>query len=401
MTTSMRQTFLRARTWADSPTGTLLVVAIMFAATAAWRFADNDLLDAIGILYTVPIALLAVRFGTRAGVAGVVVAVGITLVWGAMHSPAHLEPTGYMTRLVALCVVAAIVGRQMQQRARVERQAERWFSLSDDLCCVAGFDGYFTRVNESWTRHLGYTESELLQRPYLDLCHPDDVDRMRAEMAGLSGEPRMTVGFEARWRAQDGSWHWLLWSARSDGGSIYAAARDITERKQLEQTLETLATEDALTGLPNRRAWNERFVEALARAARSGESLSVAMLDVDKLKELNDSEGHAAGDRLLKETAGAWRWALRDVDYLGRLGGDEFAAILPGCGPGDRATVIERLQAAMPEGQFVSVGVATWDGLESAQELLKRADDLLYGAKGARAAGVSADGAGRQKLSEA
>jgi diguanylate cyclase (GGDEF)-like protein/PAS domain S-box-containing protein len=374
----------------------LLVVAIMFAAIAAWRFADDDVLDAIGVLYIVPIALLAARFGRWGGLAGAAVAVAITVAWASTNSPEHLEPTGYLTRAVVVFVVAAFVARQVQHRQRVERQAERWFSMSDELCCVADFDGYFTRVNDSWTRHLGYTESELLRKPYLDLCHPDDVARMRAQMAALSGELSTTASFEARSRARDGSWHWLLWSARSDGGSIYAAARDITERKQLEQTLETLATEDALTGLPNRRAWNERFVEALARAARSGESLSVAMLDLDNLKELNDSQGHAAGDRLLKEIAVAWRWALRDVDYLGRVGGDEFAAILPGCGHGDRATVIERLQDAMPERHSVSVGVATWNGEESAQALLKRADDLLYGAKAARFADVSVDDGSRQ-----
>jgi diguanylate cyclase (GGDEF)-like protein len=150
-----------------------------------------------------------------------------------------------------------------------------------------------------------------------------------------------------------------------------------------------LATEDPLTGLPNRRAWNTRFVEEIARTKRSGQALSVAMLDLDGLKERNDAQGHAAGDRLLKEVAGAWKMALRDVDYLGRVGGDEFAVILPGCGTGDRGTVIERLNGAMPAGQSVSVGVATWNGEESAQELLKRADDLLYEAKAARSANTA------------
>lgn len=381
----MRQNLLRARPPANSPARTLLVVAMMFVAIATWRFSDDDLLNAIGILYVMPIALLAVRFGTWGGVAGAAVALTVTVVWARARAPAYLESTGYLVRVVVLLAIAVIVGQQVQRRHRVERQAERWFSMSDELCCVANFDGYFTRVNESWTRHLGYTESELLGKPYLDFCHPDDVVRTRAEMATLSRESCMTVSFENRCRAEDGSWHWLLWSARSDGGGIYAAARDITERKQLEQTLQTLATEDALTGLPNRRAWNQRFIEELARAARSGESLSVAMLDLDKLKELNDSQGHAAGDRLLKDVAGAWRWALRDVDYLGRVGGDEFAAILPGCDSDDRATtVIERLQRVMPEGHRVSVGVATWNGEESAQDLLERADELLYEAKAAR-----------------
>jgi diguanylate cyclase (GGDEF)-like protein/PAS domain S-box-containing protein len=256
--------------------------------------------------------------------------------------------------------------------------------MAGELCCVVDLDGSFARINESWTRHLGYTESELLRSRFLDLCHPDDVEPTREELAVLSGASSLTATFEGRWRAKGGSWHWLLWSACSDDGSIYAAAHDITARKELEQTLEALATEDPLTGLPNRRAWNERLIEELVRARRSGEPLSVAMLDLDGLKERNDAQGHAAGDRLLREVADGWKVAVRGVDYLGRLGGDEFAVILPGCGSGDHGTVIERLSGAMPAGQSVSVGVATWSRMESAQEVLKRADDLLYEAKGAR-----------------
>jgi diguanylate cyclase (GGDEF)-like protein/PAS domain S-box-containing protein len=371
---SMRRSRVRA----------LVVAALMFAAIAAWRFSDDDVLDAIGILYLVPIVLLAVRVGTWAGIAGAALGVALTVVWARGHAPGHLEPTGYVVRAAVLFGIAGIIGREVDKRRRVERQAERWFSMSDELWCVVEPDGSFVRINESWTRHLGYTESDLLGRRFLDLCHPDDVERIRPDVVALSVEPSLTATFEGRWRAKGGGWHWLLWSACSDDGSISAAARDITERKQLEQTLHTLATEDPLTGLPNRRAWNEQLVEEFARARRSGEPLSVAMLDLDGLKERNDAQGHAAGDRLLKEVAGSWQVVLREVDYLGRLGGDEFAVILPGCGGGDHGEVIERLSGAMPAGQSVSVGVAIWDGRESAEEMLKRADDLLYAAKAAR-----------------
>jgi diguanylate cyclase (GGDEF)-like protein/PAS domain S-box-containing protein len=384
--TSVRRSLLRSRQGGDSPAGVLIAAALMFAATAAWRFSNDDALNAIGILYVVPVVLLSVRFGRRAGIAGATVAVALTVLWTQSHAPGHLGPTGYLVRVILLLAIATIFAREVARRQRVERQAEQWFSMSDELCSVANFAGSVTRVNESWTRHLGYTEAELLDTRFLDLCHPDDVERARTELAALSGDASMTAGFEARWLAKGGTWHWLLWSARSDDASIYAAGRDITERKQLEQTLHTLATEDSLTGLPNRRAWNERFHEELARTKRSGNALSVAMLDLDGLKERNDAQGHAAGDRLLKQVAGMWQTALRGIDYLGRVGGDEFAVILPGCDIGDRASVIERLTSAMPPGQSVSVGVATWDGEESAQELLKRADDLLYEAKAARSA---------------
>jgi diguanylate cyclase (GGDEF)-like protein/PAS domain S-box-containing protein len=380
---------LRARLSTNGSVRVLLAAALMFVAIAVWRFSNDDSLNAIGILYVVPVVLLAVTFGTWGGIAGTAVGLALTIAWASSHAPEHLEPTGYLVRVTLLAAVAGIIGREVARRRRVERQAERWFAMSDELCCVAGPDGCLTRVNPSWRRHLGYAESDLLGRRFLDLCHSEDVERARSELAAVSREPSLTASFEARWRAGDESWHWLLWSARSDDGSIYATARDITERKQLEQRLETLATEDALTGLPNRRAWNQRLIEELARASRSGRVVSVAMLDLDGLKLLNDGEGHAAGDRLLKDVARAWQIVLRDVDYLGRLGGDEFAAILPGCGSGHDAIVSERLSAAMPEGRRVSIGVATWDGEESAQELLERADELLYEAKAAGAAEIA------------
>ena len=116
------------------------------------------------------------------------------------------------------------------------------------MCCVANFDGYFTRVNAAWTESLGYTADELMEKPYFEFVHPDDLERTEVEAAGLADPEHSTVHFENRYRAKDGSWHWLLWSSRSDGKAIYAAARDITERKRLEHTLHTLATEDTLTG---------------------------------------------------------------------------------------------------------------------------------------------------------
>jgi diguanylate cyclase (GGDEF)-like protein/PAS domain S-box-containing protein len=380
---------LRARLSTNGSVRVLLAAGLLFAAIALWRFSNHDPLNAIGVLYIVPIALLAVTFGTWGAIGGTVVGLALTIAWASSHAPEHLGPTGYLVRVILLAAVAVIVGREVARRRRVERQAERWFSMSDELCCVAGPDARLTRVNPSWTRHLGYAESDVLGRPFLDLCHPEDVERARSELAAVYRKSSLTASFEGRWRAGDESWHWLLWSARSDDGIIYATARDITERKQLEQRLETLATEDALTGLPNRRAWNQRLIEELARANRSGRVVSVAMLDLDGLKQLNDGEGHAAGDRLLNDVASAWQMVLRDVDYLGRLGGDEFAAILPGCGGDHRATVSERLSAAMPEGRRVSIGVATWDGEESAQELLERADELLYEAKAAGAAEIA------------
>lgn len=153
----------------------------------------------------------------------------------------------------------------------------------------------------------------------------------------------------------------------------------------LSEELTAMALEartDPLTGLANRRGWDERLAHELARARRSGESLSIGLMDLDGFKAFNDSHGHQAGDRLLIEAAAAWNEKLREIDSLCRWGGDEFAALLPDCEQTEAFAVIARLRDATPEGQSCAAGVACWDGQEPVETLLGRADQALYAAKG-------------------
>lgn len=124
------------------------------------------------------------------------------------------------------------------QRKRAEEDLARFFSLSLDLLCIAGFDGYFKRLNPAWERVLGYSAEEMLSRPYLDFVHPDDrhPTTTEADRLGVGGH---VVTFENRYLAKDGSYRWLQWNAVSvpDEQVIYAAARDVTERKQAKETI--------------------------------------------------------------------------------------------------------------------------------------------------------------------
>ena len=140
-----------------------------------------------------------------------------------------------------------------------------------------------------------------------------------------------------------------------------------------------LARTDALTGVANRRAWDDELPRELARAVRSGEPLCVALLDLDHFKAYNDQHGHQAGDRLLKAAA-AWQGRLRKSDLLARYGGEEFALLLPDCGLASGMEIAERLRTAQPE-VTCSLGVAAWDGQEEAAGLVARADRALYAAK--------------------
>lgn len=138
---------------------------------------------------------------------------------------------------------------------------------------------------------------------------------------------------------------------------------------------------DGLTGLLNRRAWDETLGQELYRARREGRPVSVAIVDMDHFKRMNDRWGHQFGDALLRRVAAAWSDALRATDSLGRFGGDEFALVFPDTRAQEAVGVMERLRDVLPAGLSVSVGVAEWDGWEAPEDLLRRADAALYEVK--------------------
>jgi len=175
---------------------------------------------------------------------------------------------------------------------------------------------------------------------------------------------------------------------QGDVWSFHAFVQDISERVAIERErddllarLEAIARTDALTGLPNRRAWDEELPREIERARRQRTRFAVALLDLDRFKVYNDLLGHPAGDDLLRCAAQEWRRRVRVVDTLARYGGEEFALLLPGCPPGDSQAVVDRVRNATPSGQTLSAGIAEWNGKESAEARVERADTALYEAK--------------------
>lgn len=150
----------------------------------------------------------------------------------------------------------------------------------------------------------------------------------------------------------------------------------------LVSVLRSAAADDPLTGCANRRYWDERLEEELERSRRTGQPLSIAMIDLDAFKTVNDRGGHSAGDLLLQDVAQRWRGTVRDGgDFLARLGGDEFAILAPGSDETGIRRLGKRLVEALPAGVSASIGVATWDRTESAGALLRRADQAMYKTK--------------------
>jgi diguanylate cyclase (GGDEF)-like protein len=158
-------------------------------------------------------------------------------------------------------------------------------------------------------------------------------------------------------------------------------AQLLTQVEEQAKKVRELSRTDELTGLPNRRAWTAELPRAIERARRAQVPLSIAMVDLDHFKRFNDSYGHPAGDRLLKAGAAAWSAQLRATDHLARYGGEEFIALLSDADGAQAVEIMERLRAATPLGQTFSSGIATWDGRETSDEMIARADAALYDAK--------------------
>jgi diguanylate cyclase (GGDEF)-like protein len=155
-------------------------------------------------------------------------------------------------------------------------------------------------------------------------------------------------------------------------------AEEVERRRSTEEDLRELCERDALTGLLNRRAWDMALTSSLRKRR---EPMYVALIDLDCFKAFNDRYGHPAGDALLRRAAVAWRGALRTSDVLARYGGEEFAVLLAGIGTESAMEIIERVREATVGEQTVSIGVAIWDGRESTDGLVCRADNALYEAK--------------------
>lgn len=262
------------------------------------------------------------------------------------------------------------------------------FELSPDLIATAGPDGRFAEVNPAWETRLGWSPAELTARPFIDFVHPEDRARTQEIAARIARCGSVVTGFENRFRHRDGSWRWLSWGARSDAGTWYAVAQDVTERKRRE-------LRDTLTGLPNRALLLDRLGHALDQVARRRGTVAVLFIDLDRFKAVNDTRGHETGDAVLVAAARRLEDTVRSGDTVGRLAGDEFVVIAEDLtGESHGASLAERIVEAfkaplVTNGDEVlvgaSVGVVTADATDrpTADRMLAEADNAMYRAKAA------------------
>jgi diguanylate cyclase (GGDEF)-like protein/PAS domain S-box-containing protein len=271
----------------------------------------------------------------------------------------------------------------------------RLFEMTDELLATISLDGRFMLVNPAWQRLLGWTGEELRARPMQAFIHPEDVEQTLALMFAEDPRPASVESFTNRFRHRDGSWRWLLWSARCDGELWYAAAKDATDRMWLERQ----ALHDPLTRLPNRMLLMDRTRQALARLHRSAGVVSLLFVDLDRFKAVNDNFGHDLGDKLLISVSDRLAEMMRDGDTVARLGGDEFVILAEDIDSDAEALALaERVVHAMEKPFQVgsaevvllaSVGVSVSHDPEGDPEnMLHEADVAMYRAKRAGGDGL-------------
>jgi diguanylate cyclase (GGDEF)-like protein/PAS domain S-box-containing protein len=304
--------------------------------------------------------------------------------------------TGRVTLLVAsslLCALAAQMLLAALQSTRMWRelqdQADRLDALvseSGDAILQVDGRGRVEFANEAAVEVFGHAPHELTGRQAVGLLHPADRSGVLRELLRLEREGLDAVRVAARVCAADGSRYLEATVRRRRGGDGYTlSTRDVSERVRLENQLRRQADTDGLTGLRSRSA----FLAMAAQRLREGPA-AVLFLDLDGFKGINDTEGHAAGDRLLTRSARAIAAALGPRHVAARLGGDEFAVLIAGPRPGEPEATAERLVAALdditsPLGARlgVSVGIAVDGPLvdEGAASLVRDADLAMYEAK--------------------
>lgn len=291
-----------------------------------------------------------------------------------------------------LCVFADITERkQIEQALRVSE--ERWrmyIEQANDLIFALDGSGKITLANRALCRTLGYSVDEIIGASPLDFAAPakrdmasaalarilsgGDIEQM--EMDALTKDGRL-ITIEVRGRI-------LLEQGQVTG--TFHIARDITERKRIEEQLRYLGTHDVLTGLYN-RAYFEAEMKRLAHGRQF--PVSIVMVDVNNLKGTNDRHGHAAGDELLRRAARVLQDAFRVEDIVARIGGDEFAVLLPGVDQAPAREGLARVRHLLAERNAdwtdlplgLALGVATGDAKDNLNAVLTEADRRMYQAK--------------------
>jgi diguanylate cyclase (GGDEF)-like protein/PAS domain S-box-containing protein len=307
---------------------------------------------------------------------------------------------GGLVALVAALGCGWIVTTRRRAATDAAQRSERRFRTlvqrASDLTAVTDGSGTVTYVSPAVESILGYPPEEFVERSLHARVHEDDLPVLLAAIDRLQRDPSGTATVDFRIGTRDGRWRNIEAVGRNlveDAtiGGIVWNGRDVTDRRLLQDELTFQAYHDVLTGLPNRALMLTRIDEALAAAAEP-DSVAVLLIDLDGFKDVNDTLGHQAGDRLLCQVATRLTASLRGPDMAARLGGDEFAIIFDDCPAQPILDITARILSAIREpvdidGRSIcvgaSIGIAVGGPDATSTDLLRDADTAMYAAKAA------------------
>ncbi|TNC81364.1 MAG: two-component system response regulator [Oleiphilus sp.] len=296
----------------------------------------------------------------------------------------------------------------MQQRLQKSEELHRYIvNSSPDVVFMLDKQGRFTFLNKKIEALLGYTKDELMGQHYQSIVDAADKERanyifkeqINRHTGAWSSELRLRMKkqdhearyFEVTFFPIENKMPGKEGQDRMLG--TYGTARDITERKEAEEFINFQAYHDLLTRLPNRALFKDRLNLALSQSKRNDKKVAVMFLDLDRFKIVNDTLGHAMGDRLLQSVALRLESCIRKCDTLSRFGGDEFTLLLPAISsPEDARTIAKKVINILKEpftlGDHevfvgVSIGIAlSPEGGESVEQMIQNADVAMYHVKG-------------------
>lgn len=313
------------------------------------------------------------------------------------------ESSGRRNLQSMICNLKTLLATEQVMLAEIaenERRFRSWVENSQDIIMRYDRDCRCRFVNPAFSRENGLVTAQVLNKrvgdaPAWCFSMPRDEYLNRLQQVMDTGLPDH---IPLDWQRQDGQWvHHEMYVVAETGanGQIIGAlviGRDVTQRKNAELKLHRQARYDALTGLPNRNLFGEQLRGAIVSAERDGHGMAVLFVDLDRFKEVNDTLGHAAGDRLLADAAQRLLSCMRECDTVARLAGDEFVVLLSGDGllpPAESVAqrIIDAMATPFPLGEqsaniSASVGIALYPvDADSAETLIGCADQAMYAAK--------------------
>jgi len=317
-----------------------------------------------------------------------------TILWVHDYSRAIADGRGVVRFYDGILVDVTAEKRAREALGQSERDYRQLFeSAHDAILLFAAGDATVLEANQRACELYGYAHAELVGLPLARLAKDAAPAAARIDELLAHGGHQ---SFESVHLRKDGTEMAIEVNAvvveHRGAAAVLSIARDVTERRALEQLIRDMAFHDPLTGLPNRKLLSDRLALALAQARRGRREMAVLFLDLDGFKRVNDGWGHAQGDALLRDVAGRLAGALRTGDTVARIGGDEFTVLIPELPSEEGAVEVSRKILRELERSFrvgssecrvtASIGIALYprDG-DDADALLRNADAAMYRAK--------------------